>query len=478
MVLWILSKAGGKSICQLLSMTFSVQIKMQKDNKMSTKISTQTSKWATYQAYKDSGIEWLGEIPEGWQVKRLKYSSTLMNQKIDGSKTDLQYTGLENIQPWTGKRITSDFDTGGEGLSNTYMRGDILFGKLRPYLAKALIANKDGICTGELLVLRPVNINTRFLLNYLLTPNIISIVDSSTYGAKMPRANWDFIGNLPTLLPPKHEQTAIATFLDRETFQIDALIEKKKRQIELLKEKRSALISHAVTKGLDPKAKMKDSGIEWLGEIPEGWQVLRLKHIAKVNFSNVDKHTVEGEKSIRLCNYVDVYYNDYISEDFELMHATATKAEIEKFTLKSGDVIITKDSEAWDDIAVSAYVPEDMPSVLCGYHLARIRTIENQADGKYLFRAFCSHSINYQFKVVTTGVTRYGLGKYGLDNALFVVPSKKEQTAIANFLDLKTAQIDALIDKVQKSIDLLREKRSALITAAVTGKIDVREKAA
>ena len=247
-------------------------------------------------------------------------------------------------------------------------------------------------------------------------------------------------------------------------------------QIKMQKDnKMSTKISTQTSKWATYQA-YKDSGIEWLGEIPEGWQVLRLKHIAKVNFSNVDKHTVEGEKSIRLCNYVDVYYNDYISEDFELMHATATKAEIEKFTLKSGDVIITKDSEAWDDIAVSAYVPEDMPSVLCGYHLARIRTIENQADGKYLFRAFCSHGINYQFKVVTTGVTRYGLGKYGLDNALFILPSINEQTAIATFLDRETFQIDALIEKKKRQIELLKEKRSALISHAVTKGLDPKAK--
>jgi type I restriction enzyme S subunit len=280
------------------------------------------------------------------------------------------------------------------------------------------------------------------------------------------------------VLPPIPEQRAIAAFLDRETARIDALIEKKRRQIELLREKRSALISHTVTKGLDPNAKMKDSGIEWLGEIPEGWEIRKLKYIASVQFSNVDKNTVEGEEPVRLCNYIDVYKNEFIKDDFEFMQATATRAEIGKFTLKQGDVIITKDSESWTDIAVPAYVTDQLQGVLCGYHLAQIRAKSQILDGKYLFRAFASKLINYQFQVASTGITRYGLGNYWLENGLLVLPPIPEQRAIAAFLDRETARIDALIEKVETSIKLLLEYRTALISEAVTGKIDVRKEVA
>jgi len=171
--------------------------------------------------------------------------------------------------------------------------------------------------------------------------------------------------------------------------------------------------------------------IEWIGEMPSHWEALKLKNIAKANFSNVDKHTVEGEEPIRLCNYVDVYHNDYIHDELNLMHATAKSTEIDKFTLKSGDVIITKDSESWDDIAVPAYVPNKIPGVLCGYHLAQIRPDCKHTIGEYLFRSFCSRGINDQFRVAATGVTRYGLGKHGLDNGLFLTPPKEEQRSIA-----------------------------------------------
>ena len=427
-----------------------------------------------YPTYKPSGVEWLGEIPEHWCVKRLKYCASLINQKVDGSESELPYTGLEHIESWTGKRIVSDSELTSDGQSSHYQRGDVLFGKLRPYLAKVLRANEEGICTGELLVLRPNLVLRDYLFNYILARDFISIVDSSTYGSKMPRANWEFIGNLPTIIPPKVEQHVIAEFLDRETERIDGLIEKKEQQIELLREKRSALISHAVTKGLNPTAKMKPSGVEWLGEVPEHWEVHRLKHVATTNFSSVNKHTLEGELPVRLCNYVDVYYNDSITSDIDFMNATATKEEIRRFTIEKGDVLITKDSEEWADIAVPAYVKEHFDNVLCGYHLAHIRPHSACMDGGYLFRAFAARGINDQFRVEATGVTRYGLGKYALENAIFLVPPLTEQQAIASFLDRETERIDGLIEKVQESIEKLREYRFAIISAAVTGKIDVR----
>lgn len=212
----------------------------------------------------------------------------------------------------------------------------------------------------------------------------------------------------------------------------------------------------------------KDSGIEWLGEIPKHWEVRKLKDIASIQFSNVDKNMVDSEEVVRLCNYADVYKNDFITSDLVFMQATATQAEIRKFVVKRGDVIITKDSESWDDIAVPAFVASDLQGVLCGYHLAQIRAKSQSVDGKYLFRAFSSGAINHQFQVASTGVTRYGLGSYWLENGLFLVPLRDEQRVIASFLDRETTRIDSLIEKKQQQIELLQEKRAALISHAIT----------
>ena len=216
-----------------------------------------------------------------------------------------------------------------------------------------------------------------------------------------------------------------------------------------------------------PYPSTRDSGLPWLGNIPAHWEVKRLKHVANVMFSSVDKHTIEGEKPVFLCNYVDVYKNERITSDFEFMRASASAEEIRKFTLEKDDVMITKDSESWNDIAIPAYVPTDLENVLCGYHLALLRP-KSAVDGKFLFRALQARPINYQFEVEATGITRYGIDQYAIGSTFFLLPPLPEQRTVAAFLDRQTAKIDALIAKKQRLLELLREKRSALISQAVT----------
>ncbi|HMP57767.1 MAG TPA: restriction endonuclease subunit S [Gemmatales bacterium] len=207
-------------------------------------------------------------------------------------------------------------------------------------------------------------------------------------------------------------------------------------------------------------------------QLPSHWKTRRLKFIASVQLSNVDKKSVEGEASVRLCNYVDVYKNDFITPDMEFMEATASERQIRDFSLKAGDVLITKDSEAWNDIAVPALVANDLDGVLCGYHLAHIRPKPKVMFGGFLFRAFAAEGIADQFRVAANGITRFGIGKDEITGALFPVPPLAEQHAIADFLDRKTAQIDGVISKKQRMIDLLHEKRQSLISEAVTKGLD------
>ncbi|TVR84193.1 MAG: hypothetical protein EA412_00515 [Chitinophagaceae bacterium] len=213
--------------------------------------------------------------------------------------------------------------------------------------------------------------------------------------------------------------------------------------------------------------KYKNSGIPWLGEIPEHWEVRKLKYLADCFPSNVDKHSKEGEKKVRLCNYTDVYKNDFIRNSMQFMIASASDEQIEKFKLLSGDVIITKDSETANDIAVPAFVIEDLENVICGYHLSIIRSYEF-IDGKYIFRLFQHKRFNSQFEICSNGVTRVGLGVYDLQNAFGVCPPKQEQTAIARFLDYKLAKINRFIQKKKQLIKLLNEQKAAIINQAVT----------
>lgn len=218
---------------------------------------------------------------------------------------------------------------------------------------------------------------------------------------------------------------------------------------------------------LSPYPVYKDSGEEWLGKIPEHWRVRRLKHACLVFPSNVDKHSRDNETAIQLCNYTDVYYNELIVNTMSFMNATATEEQIAKFSLRAGDTIITKDSETADDIAISAYVPHDIPGVICGYHLSMIRPYAG-ISGAFIKRLFDSLYAKARFAVLANGLTRVGLGQNALDNILLPFPTFEEQVTIAAFLDHETAKIDALIAEQKKLIALLASKRQATISHAVT----------
>ena len=205
-------------------------------------------KYPPYHEYKKSGAEWLGDIPSCWNSVKLKYSSKLRGTKIENSSA-LKYVGMENVESWTGKYIPKD-DIQPDGMSSVFLKEDVLLGKLRPYLAKSWLAHFSGVCSSEFLVLEGKSIHPKFLNYYSLTLEFIREVDSSTYGSKMPRANWDFIGQMHVPNPDFYDSKQIADFLDYETAKIDTLIEKQQELIKLLKEKRQAVISHAVTKGL------------------------------------------------------------------------------------------------------------------------------------------------------------------------------------------------------------------------------------
>ena len=216
--------------------------------------------------------------------------------------------------------------------------------------------------------------------------------------------------------------------------------------------------------------KYRPSGVEWIDKIPSHWKVKRLKYEALAQPSNVDKKTNEGEELVLLCNYMDVYKNEFIDSSLKFMEATASQDEISKFSIKKGDVLITKDSETTDDIANPALVNQDLQNVVCGYHLTQIRPTRINLLGEYLFRLFQENRFKAQFEVAANGVTRYGLSTDVFTDAFVPLPTLEEQRAIAKYLDKKTALIDELIAKKQRLIELLKEERTAVINEAVSGK--------
>ena len=208
--------------------------------------------------------------------------------------------------------------------------------------------------------------------------------------------------------------------------------------------------------------------LAWTNVLPDDWESRPLRAVADYVVSNVDKLVAEDEYPVRLCNYTDVYNSEFLDLHGEYMRATATEAEIKKFGLVVGDVIITKDSEAWDDIAVPALVRQTSPDFLCGYHLAVLRPHEGKMHGAFLLRCLQSKPIRLQFALAARGVTRFGLPKSEIGNAVLPVPPLPKQRAIADFLDQETARLDSLVAEKERLLGLLDEKRQAVITRAVT----------
>lgn len=194
---------------------------------------------------KDSGIEWIGEIPEHWEVKRLKNVCSQINIKENSKENSLPYIGLENIESGSGRYIDTTSEV--EGMANRFCKNNVLFGKLRPYLSKVYLAEKDGICSTEFIVYDTKSNNCRFIHKLLLSQAFIEVVNSSTYGAKMPRANSDFINNIYVQIPPLSEQQSIADYLDQKCSEIDELISIKQQKIEKLKDYKKSLIFECVT---------------------------------------------------------------------------------------------------------------------------------------------------------------------------------------------------------------------------------------
>jgi type I restriction enzyme S subunit len=354
---------------------------------------------------------------------------------------------------------------------------DLVLNKMNAVIGSLGVSNYNGLVSPIYLVLALKDKNS-FNIHYFGYFFQIKPVQESlaqyAYGIMKIRESIDYLEfkKMKLPVPPIEEQNKIVDFIDQKSTQIEKFIQNKTRFIDLLKEQKEAVINEAVTKGLDSSVKLKDSGIEWLGEIPKHWEVRKLKYVAKCLFSNVDKHTHENETEVFLCNYTDVYKNDTITNNLEFMKATATDDEIRKFLLLKDDVIITKDSETPDDMAVPTYVSENLNNVLCGYHLAIIRA-KKGLFGKFLYFLFMSTDFNIRFEIYSNGVTRYGLGNFIVNNSKIPLPPYEEQLQIVEYIDNELNQIDKLIEKTTKQIELIKEYKTSLINEAVSGKIKV-----
>ena len=426
-----------------------------------------------YPAYKDSGVEWMGDIPMHWDSLKMKllFQDVSIKKKADAEL--LSVTQDQGVVPRTWVENRMVMPSGALESFKFINKGDFAI-SLRSFEGGLEYCHYDGIISPAYTVLKAKrNFESKFYKYLFKSFSFISELQTSVVGIRQGKnISFEELSYSYLPIPPLPEQTAIASFLDRKIALIDQAIDIKHKQIVLLKERRQILVHKAVTRGLNPNVKRKDSGVEWIGEIPEGWEVKKLRYLANCFPSNVDKHSKANEKEVRLCNYTDVYKNDYITDDLELMIATAADEQIAKFTLKAGDIVITKDSETASDIAVPTFIKEKLTNVVCGYHLAIIRTYRDSYS-KYLFQALKTKLFNAQFEICSNGITRVGLGNSDLKNGYFLLPTEDEQIKISDFIEVGTTKIATAISLKEQEIEKLKEYKATLINSAVTGKIKV-----
>ena len=435
-------------------------------------------KFKPYPSYKDSGIEWLGEVPKHWDIKRLRFIATYKNSNVDKKSyedqmpvrlcnyTDVYYHEFitNSLSFMTATASKAEIE------SMSLALGDVIITKDSedssdigiPAIVSEVLDNV--VCGYHLTVISSKKLDTnRFIHRCIQSEATKFYFYLRSPGITRFGLNQDTIGNIPITYPSLNEQTAIANFLDRETRRIDALVEEKNHFIGLLKEKRQALISHVVTQGLDSTVKMKDSGVEWLGEVPEHWAIKKIKHLFEIRkrIAGIEGYPVlsitqrgikvkdtisgEGQLSMDYSKYQFVEIGDFAMNHMDLLTGYVDISNFHGVTSPDYRVFALTDAKSVDR-----------------YFL-------------YLMQMGYKNKIFFSYGQGIANLGRWRLQTDSFNNFSVPYPSKLEQQQIVSFLDNQSTKIDALITETQQSIALLKEHRIALISAAVTGKIDVRE---
>ncbi len=411
-----------------------------------------------YPAYKDSGVAWLGVIPAHWAVNRIKHVCAFVYG--DALIEDVRVNGDVQV-------FGSNGPIGLHNEANT-TAPVIIVGRKGSHGKVTFSPNQVFVIdTAYYIDERHTKYDIHWLYYTLLSLKLDSVSqDTGVPGLSREKAYATHLS-----LPLLAEQRAIAAFLDAETARIDTLVAKQTALIATLQEKRRALISHVVTKGLDPAAPMKDSGVPWLGAVPQHWEVKRLKHVTSFVTSGsrgwAEYYSDEGSIFLRIGNLT----RDSVNLDLsDIQRVTPPDTSEGKRTLvQKNDVLVSITA----DIGSVAVVDADIGEAYVNQHLALTRPT-SEVNPKWLGYCLFADSGKQQFIVSMNGGTKLGLGLDDVNNVSLLFPPLDEQAAIVAFIESETAQIDTLIAKAEEMSLLLREHRVALIAAAVTGQIDVR----
>ncbi len=442
--------------------------------------------YPAYPEYQDSQYAHSLGLPVKWSEKRLKFIAS-HNDETLSDKTDPDYEieyidissvdlvkGITNIESMT-------FEEAPSRARRIVKDGDTIVSTIRTYL-KSIATIKDPpdnmiVSTGFAVIRPKEELDKVYLSYYLQSQGFVDSVVAHSVGVSYPAINASDLVCLPVIYPTAiEEQQKIANFLDYKTQQIDQLIEKKKALIERLNEQRIAVITQAVTKGIDKNAKMKPSGVDWLGDVPEHWEVVKLRFLLKQKLTNgIFKKAEAWGKGFRVVNVFDVYvHNDIINESL-LDRLECDEFEKEKFSAKSGDFFLVRSSLKLEGIGKSATVIDQEEDMVFECHLVRGRPDLQIVHPRYLNLYLNSKSARSYFVSMANTVTMTTIDQSKFKDLAISLPQYDEQHRIIEFVDKKIDQIDVMIMAANKVIRHLGEYRTSLITAAVTGKIDVRQ---
>ena len=425
-----------------------------------------------YPKYKDSGVEWLGQVPEHWDVKRIGYYFVERREKVSDKDFPALSVTKNGIVPQLDTAAKSD---DGDNRKKV-LKGDFVINSRSDRKGSSGASDLDGsvslICT----VMRPQEqVHTPFVHHLLRSQPFQE--EFYRYGkgivADLWSTNYSEMRNILLGMPPLPEQNRIAAFLDQETAKIDALVTEQERLMALLKEKRQAVISHAVTKGLNPKATLKPSGIEWLGDIPAHWKVGKCGFYISIlsGFAFPSTGFTDDENDTKLLRGINVGVQQ-LKWDETVYWRRVEGDGLDIYEMKAGDLVIGMDRPLISEgIRVAKVKESDLPCLL----LQRVASLKagKLMNADYLLGLLSSEMFVAHFSPDTTGVSVPHISPEQINNFVIPVPPISEQQEITSFVSTETTKFNTLTAEAQRAIDLLQERRTALISAAVTGQIDV-----
>ena len=429
----------------------------------------------TYPGYKDSGVDWLGTVPEHWDSKRLKFLFDLVKREI--REEDRIVTCFrDGAVTLRDNRRTDGFTNAVKEIGYQGIRvGDLVIHAMDAFAGAIGVSDSDGKSTPVYSVCTPVSpsVSSNYYARLLRNMAVAGFVSSLAKGIRERSTDfrWADAGEIFLPVPSETEQRKIVSFLDHETARIDALIEEQQRLIELLKEKRQAVISNAVTKGLDPTVPLKDSGVEWLGEVPEHWEITQIKRRCDLitDGAHISPETENGV-------YCFVSTRDVSDEGIDFEGCLRTSADSYEYLVRTGcqpevgDVLFSKDGTIGRTIVVG----EGSPEFVVASSLIIIRPSREELLPSYLDFLCQSWVVSQQVDGFVKGAGLPRLSIQNLTKVVGVFPPLEEQVLIADFLQMQSVTARQLTSEALRTMELLKERRSALISAAVTGKIDVR----